>query len=282
MTSAVVSGRWERAAEQGLGRIAAELGAEVERLRADDEAERRARIREEAGSGVDLVFCVGPSFETAVYAEASAHPYCRFVIMQGRGRADNVAGIEFLPDGAGYVAGVVGGHIGDGGGVGVLRGSGGVWLEPLEEGFLRGFGSVAPRATPVTAGASDGPMELTRRGASVALYATDRAEPRVLAEARDAGLLLVAADAELVESEPDLVVAAIRVDVAEGMLRVAREVNEGSFAGGPYVFDLGSGVLDVVLNTSHPVAGEALLQEALELARSEVTAGIVEIERLGM
>jgi basic membrane lipoprotein Med (substrate-binding protein (PBP1-ABC) superfamily) len=282
MTSAVVSGRWERAAEQGLGRIAAELGAGVARLRADDEAERRALLRTEAGGGVDLIFCVGPGFASAVDAEASAHPGCRFVLLSWPGHSENVAGVQFLGDGAGYVAGAVAAHVGDGSAVGVVRGLGGVWLEALEEGFLRGFESVAPRSTSLTGGGAGVPWELVDQGVTVALYATDRAEPKLLAEARAAGLMLVAADLELLETEPELVIAAVHVDLAEAMFRVAREVKDESFAGGPYLFDLGSGVLDVVLNPDHPAAADGALEEALELARSEVTAGIVELEQLGI
>jgi hypothetical protein len=64
------------------------------------------------------------------------------------------------------------------------------------------------------------------------------------------------------------------------MVRVAREVQDGTFQGGPYVFDFGSGVLDVLLNPTMPATTLAPLQEALEVARSEVTAGLVEVETL--
>jgi hypothetical protein len=155
-------------------------------------------------------------------------------------------------------------------------------LEALEEGFLRGFRSVAPRSTSLIGGGAEGPKELADGGVRVALYATDRAEQRLLTEARAAGLMLIAAELDLLETEPELVFAAVHVDVAEAMLRVAREVKEESFTGGPYLFDLGSGVLDVVLNPDHPATGDGGLEEALELARSEVTAGIVELEQLGI
>jgi hypothetical protein len=64
-------------------------------------------------------------------------------------------------------------------------------------------------------------------------------------------------------------------------VRVAREGHDGTFLGEPYVFDFGSGVLDVLLNPTMPATRLAPLQEALEVARSEVTAGIVEVEKLG-
>jgi basic membrane lipoprotein Med (substrate-binding protein (PBP1-ABC) superfamily) len=280
LTSQSTSGRWERATEQGLGRIAAELEGDVARIRARDEAERRARFSELGRSGVELVFCVGPDFDELVYTEAAGFPSTRFVVLPGRGGGANVAGIEFLPEGAAYVAGVVAAHLRGASIVGVLRGTGGEWLEQLEEGFVTGFRSIHRNAEDVRVSPPDGPWELVAAGAEVALYATDQADEQVLAEAHDSGLVLVTTGVDLLEREPDVVAAAVHVDVAEAMVRVAREVQDGTFQGGPYVFDFGSGVLDVLLNPTMPATTLAPLQEALEVARSEVTAGLVEVEKL--
>jgi len=280
LTTTPLSGRWEKAAERGLGWIAAELDAEVLRLRADDEAERRALIAEQGRAGVDLVFCVGPGFARALYTETGEFPDTWFVILPARARGANVASVEFLPDGVGYVAGVAAAHLSDRDAVGVIRGSGGQWLDGLEEGFAGGFLSVRRDGREVAVVPPEGPWELVAEGVAVALYAADRIEPRVLAEAHDAGLLLIGTDPALIELEPDVVVAAVEVDVAEAMVRVAREVHDGTFRGGPYTFDFGSGILDVVINPTMPATSSSDLSEALDEARSEVTAGIVEVERL--
>jgi len=281
LTSQPVTGRWGLAAEQGLGRIAAELGADVERLRSAGTVQRRKRLIESGAQGVDLVFCVGPGFETELHSEAPAYPDTDFVLLPGRSHAVNVAAIEFVPEGAAYVAGVVAATLRDAKTVGVLRGSGGEWLEKLEAGFVEGFRSARPMAQIVAVAWPEGPWELAANGAEVALYATDRADARVLVMAHDAGLMLVSTEESLLAAEPDLVAAAVRVDVAEAMVRVAREARDGSFSGSVYSFDLGSGVLDVELNSSVPDANLPAMKNALELARSEVTAGIVEMEQLG-
>jgi basic membrane protein A len=282
ITSQPLSGRWERAAEQGLGRIAAVLDAEVTRRRSRNAAARRERLVRAGRAGVDLVFCVGPGFRRMVYTEASAFPGTRFVILPGRVQAANVAGIEFIPDGAGYLAGVVAGTLRSSDVVGVIRGSGQPWLEELERGFVSGFQSVHRRSESVVVAAPEGPWELASRGVEVALYAADDAEQQVLAAAHDAGLLLVATDTRLLADEPDVIAAAVVVDLPEAMLRLAREVRDGSFSGRIYGFDLGSGVLDVRLNQTLPGVSLPALKEALDMARSRVTAGIVEIEQLGI
>jgi hypothetical protein len=92
----------------------------------------------------------------------------------------------------------------------------------------------------------------------------------------------VASDPDSMNVEPEVVIAAVEIDLPEAMLRIAREVRDGTFSGRVFSFDLGSGVLDVALN---PDLGEdrlAVATDALEDARAEVTAGLVEFDGLGL
>lgn len=282
LTSHSLSGRWEKAAERGLGLIASELDAEVSRLRVDGPNGARTRLAAQGHAGVDLVFCVGACSERLLYTEAAAWPRTVFMMLPGSVSAKNVGGIRFLPEEVGYLAGAVVSAIAPDHRVGLIRGEGQPWLEVLEEGFVAGVRARHRRAVVETADGSNGVQELSSLGIGVALYACDRADPAVLAAARDAGILLVATDPEMVAAEPDLVVAAIVVDVPEAMLRVAREVRDGAFVGRVYSFDLGSGVLDVRVNRRLEPEMLASVSEALEMARSEVTAGLVEFDELGL
>jgi len=283
LTSVALSGRWERAAERGLGLIAAELDADVARSRAAGAADQRAMLRVLAGNGIDLVFCVGPDVEALVYTEAVAYPDTDFVIIPGEIHSANVGSVVFMPEEAGYLAGAVAAAASRRPAVGVLRGVGRPWLERLETGFAAGFRAAEPNAEVISTEGHDGPWQLRAAGVEVALYSTDQVDAQVLAAAHDAGLYLVGTDPSLLDAEPDFVIAAVDVDVAEAMLRVAREVHDRTFIGKVFAFDLGSGVLDVELNGGfRPPGGGPDLREALERARSEITAGWVEIEGLGI
>ena len=83
VTSAPLSGRWEREAERGLGRVGVELDAHVARLRAEDGETRRRVLADLGRTGVDLVFCVGSGFEAMLYAEVEAYPATRYVLLPG-------------------------------------------------------------------------------------------------------------------------------------------------------------------------------------------------------
>lgn len=282
VTSLPLTGRWEREAERGLGRIAANLGAEIARIRAESGGARRDAVVGLGGESIDLVFCVGPGFDAVLFTEAPAYQSTRYVSIPGGARGPNVAGIDFLTDGVGYLAGAVAATLATSADVGILRGAGGPWLESLETGFIEGVHSHRSKSEVPSADGVDGAWNLRDRGVRVALYATARADAAVLAAAHDAGVLLIVTDPDVMRSEPDLVIAAVDIDVAEAMLRVAREVHDGTFEGRVYAFDLGSGILDLELNQSLPIAVAPPVRDALETARSEVTAGFVEIENLGM
>lgn len=282
LTVRTVSGRWERAAERGLGQIAAELEADVARVRVDEPADERQLLAEQGQAGVHLVFCVGGSSESALYSVATEYPNTIFVQLPGRARAANVAGIRFLPEEVGYLAGAVAGALAPDGRLGLLRGGGQPWLEPLEEGYVAGFKSRWRRPRITVGEGADGVWQLSSAGVLMSLYAADTSDPQVLAAAHDAGLQLVVTDPELIDVAAHTVVAAVDVDVAEAMLRVSREVRDRTFAGREFAFDLGSGVLDVVVNPELAPDSLAAANEALEEARAEITAGLVEFDGLGL
>jgi len=282
LTARTVSERWERAAEGGLARIAAELDADVARVRGDEPENERNILAEQGRAEISLVFCIGGYSETTLYSVATAFPKTVFVMLPGRARARNVAGITFLPEEVGYLAGAVAGALSPDGQLGLLRGDGQPWLELLEEGYVAGFKSRWSRAEVKVGEGPDGAWELSSAGVLLALYVADRSDPEVLAAAQNAGVRLVTTDPEHLDAESDTVVAAVDFDVAEAMLRVSREVRDHTFQGRVFAFDLGSGVLDVVVNPALAPDTLAIAEGALEGARAEITAGLVEFDGLGL
>lgn len=282
LAARTVSERWERAAEGGLARIAAELDADVARVRGDEPENERNMLAEQGRAQISLVFCIGGYSETTLYSVATAFPKTVFVMLPGRARARNVAGITFLPEEVGYLAGAVAGALSPDGQLGLLRGDGQPWLELLEEGYVAGFKSRWSRAELKVGEGPDGAWELSSSGVLIALYVADRADPEVLAAAHNAGLRILTTDPEHLDTESDTVVAAVDFDVAEAMLRVSREVRDHTFQGRVFAFDLGSGVLDVVVNPVLAPDTRAIAEGALEGARAEITAGLVEFDGLGL
>jgi len=282
LMSTPTSEQWRSSASRGLQRIGSELDVVVSEVLVSSESEQRTLLQEHAGAGVNLIFCVGEGYAPLVFPLAPAHPATRFILLPGRGNGESSAGIEFRVEGAAYLGGVLAGLLSENGEVGVVFGSVGSWIDGAEEAFLAGFRSRHRGGERVGAHGPDGPWALAAQGVAVALYVADRAEPEVLSAAHTAGVRLVVTAPAALETDADVALAAIVVDVSEAMVRVAQEAVDGSFRGPVYAFDLGSGVVNLRLGPLLTEIPDPRVHEALEQARAEVTAGIVELESFGM
>jgi basic membrane lipoprotein Med (substrate-binding protein (PBP1-ABC) superfamily) len=272
-----------RDTSRGLALIASELGADVAELQRSEEVQRRSLLRELGDQGTDLVFCFGDVYEAAVFTEARAYPGTSFVIRPGSPSGRNVASISFLVEEPAFLGGVLAELIRQSKQqVGVIAGCSGSWIERAEEGFLAGMRSQGGIDELIRAEGADGPWALAAQGVAVALYACDSADPAVLAAAHDAGLQLIVTDARALRLDSDVVLASITIDLGEAMLRIAREVADGTFESQEYAFDLGSGVLDLKLSPAIDQVTARALQQVLASSRDAITAGWVEVEQLGI
>jgi basic membrane lipoprotein Med (substrate-binding protein (PBP1-ABC) superfamily) len=273
----------EESAKRGLALIAADLNADVALISEPDDQQRRAILRKLGDEGVDLVFCFGGVFEAAVYTEARTYPETSFVIRPGSPDAGNVASLSFLVEEPAFLAGVLADLVRQSKQkVGAIIGSGGPWLERIDEGFLAGLRSQKHRDELIRSDGPDGPWALAAQGVAVALYAADTADPAVLAAAHDAGVQLIVTDSRAMRTEADVVLAAVTIDLGQAMLRVAHEVAGDTFQSRDYAFGLGSGVIDLELSPSIDMRTADAIRQVLTTSRDAITAGWVEVEQLGL
>ncbi len=268
-------------AKKGLVRVAEERHSEPMNLgRVAPEAYRDA-VRQLGQNEVELVFCLGEGWAQVVYTESVAFPHTRFVVIGAEVSGGSSVGVTFVGEEATYLAGVLAAALRRSPVAGILAGGGGPWLERLESGYVAGFRSSGRKAEVVRFEGREGVGGLVEAGARVALYAAESADPEVLAAARAADLDLIVVDPGPLERNEPGVVAAISIDFAEAMLRVAQEADREDFKGRTFPFDLGSGVVDLQIAPSLRASENAGVIEALAKARAEITAGIAEIEKIG-
>jgi basic membrane lipoprotein Med (substrate-binding protein (PBP1-ABC) superfamily) len=273
----------EEGAGRGLALIAADLDADVALIAEPDDQQRRMILRELGDEGVDLVFCLGDVYQAAVYTEARAYPETSFVIRPGSPDDHNVASLSFLVEEPAFLAGVLADLVRQSRQkVGAIVGSGGPWLERVDEGFIAGLRSQGSDDELIRSDGPDGPWALAAQGVAIALYAADTADPAVLAAAHDAGVQLIVTDTRALRSEADVVLAAVTIDVGTAMLSVARDVANSSFQSRDYTFGLGSGVIDLKLSPSIDRQTARAIRQVLENSRTAITAGWVEVEQLGL
>ena len=78
-----------------------------------------------------------------------------------------------------------------------------------------------------------------------------------------------------------MVLASAVMDIPEAMVRVARTVQEGTFEGRIFTFDLASGVVGLTLNPALAGRVPETTSAALAEARSRISSGEVELEHFG-
>jgi basic membrane protein A len=262
--------------------MAAELRAGTGLVVGTSDRERRQALRDQSAGGIDLMFCIGSSLEAAVYTESRAYPRVRYVLVPGSPQGSNVAGMRFQLEEPAFLGGVLAGLLSQGRHVGAIQGEDGPWLDHVGDAFLAGARSEDAGAELIRVDGAEGPWVLAAQGVRVALYTAQTADRAVMAAAHDAGVQLILTDAEAMAELPDVVLAAITVDLPEAMLRVAREVRDGTFRARLYTFDIGSGVVDLELSPGFDRSVAPAITDVLDAKRAEINAGWFEIEQLGI
>lgn len=274
-----VGPQWVRE-DARIGRVLDEtFGAEVVAVRVFTANERRTGIEAAASQGSDLVVCVGSGFDRSIQTVAPRYPRTAFVIDHGDVVGPNVSRMEFLLSGAAYLGGVTAAVLA-GSTTGVVDLGKGPVTDDVEAGFEQGFRCRFPWGKIQRVSGVEGIEILADNRVMIALCAAGEPHPGLLAFAEASGVQLVTVGQPVESTLDDAVIAAIVVDVAEAVSRIAADVVDDTFIGRVYAFDLGSGVVDLKL---HPSISENVdLQVALDQGRAAVNAGMVEIEGLGL
>jgi basic membrane lipoprotein Med (substrate-binding protein (PBP1-ABC) superfamily) len=275
-----VDAMWQEQADAVLRRLRDDLGLVVSRELVRGPGGRQRALESCGRDEVDLVLCVGQAFERPVLALAQRYGMTAFVLAPGSVTASNVAVIDFQPFGAAYIGGVVAAVEG-GDTAGVILGDGDPWLDAVTAGFEDGFRSRHPSGRVIAATGTAGVHELSEARVEVALYAASRADADVIEAARASGLRLIGIGHRALRQHPEVVIAAVSVDLPEAVDRITRDVLDGTFQGRSYVFDLGSGVVDLSLSPGLRDTWTDRDRAQVDEARAAVTAGLVELERMG-
>lgn len=231
--------------------------------------------------GISLIVCTGGGYERALELIAPRYPKTFFLVQDTRLRGSNIRNLRFRLNGASYLAGIAASLLHPEA-LGVIRGCGGPWLESVESGFRDSLLKQHFRKPVPDYPSVDALLEAPPPRASVALYACDAPDPELLRRALKAKIMLIGigVSAEGVVKSP--CAGRIILDLQEALRRVAEDVLHASSEESGYEFDLGSGVIDFRINPEIEALNTPEALQKLEEARSAITAGVVEIEQMGM
>lgn len=280
LTTETVEEMWRAQGEIVLEGLRVEFGAEATRVSVKDSESRRAALRAFGEEEIDLVFCVGSAFGREVLTVAQHYPRTAFVLSPGTVTASNVAVLDFQPFGAAYIGGVVAATEG-GNRVGIVIGDGDSWLDVMTSGFEEGFRSRFPSGKTYQASDSQAIAPWPEDAVSVAMYATDLLDAEIMHAVQSSGLKIIGVGQSSIREYPEVVIAAVSVDLPEAVARITRDVLDGTFRGRSYTFDLGSGVVDLIISPELQASWTDDELMRIDEARAAVNAGLVELEHMG-
>lgn len=286
----VTDAGWNAAAFAGLDAIGERLAATTAHAEASSPAEFEEAFRAFAARGAELVFGHGFEFQDAALTVAAEYPQSAFAVTSGLAVSDNVAGVVFRLEEAAYLAGVLAAGVSDSGVTGMV---GGMEIPPVRlvfDGYRRGFLDARPDGVVKevyiggwedAAAGRQAALSLIGQGADVVLQDADAAGLGVFQACRERGVWAIGSNADQSDAAPGVVLASATMDIPEAMVRVAEDVAGGSFQGGLYVFDLASGLVELVMNPALAENVPSEVRDALTEAHSAVVDGTVDLAHFG-
>ena len=252
------------AAAVGLDRAAAELGIEFSEASANEDGTNREELLAlQASEGADLVIGVGFLFGEPMANVAAEFPETSFAIVDSVVDVPNVAGLIFAEEQGSFLTGVAAGLTTQTNTVGFIGGVNMGLIQAFEAGFLAGVQAVDPSIQVISQYVTEPPdfagfndpaagrviaQSMFEQGADVIYHAAGGTggglfqAAKDYSESNDTHVWAIGVDSDQYltageEFQPHILTSMLkRVDVA--VFNTIQAVQDGTFSGGPQVFDL--------------------------------------------
>ncbi len=248
---------WNAGAYAGLVAIRDSLGASISHIQTRTPAEFEENFRQYGAQGYALVVGHGFEFQDAAMRVAPDYPNTVFVCTSGNSTGPNLAGMNFAFEEASFQAGMIAGQLTTSGTIGAI---GGQELPPVRASFVafeRGAMMTNPSVNvllsylgtwdDVSAGKEQALAQISR-GADIIFQNADAAGLGIFTAARERNVLTFGANANQNDVAPEHIIGSVFIDLPKALMRVAREVQSGTFKGTVYQFGMRAEVVSLVIN----------------------------------
>ncbi len=229
---------WNALAYEGLMAIRDRLDAEVSQVETKTPAEFEEGFRDYARRGFHLVFGHGFEFQDAAAAVAPDFPNTVFITTSGSTVRDNVAPLRFMLEEATYLAGMLAGLMSETGVAGAVGGMAIPSVESTLRAFRAGAVAVRPDFKVIVSytgnwddvgAAKEAANAQVQQGADFLIHNADAAGLGVFQAAQARNVLAFGTNKDQNEIAPEVVLASAVIDIPGAFLRVASEVQQGTF-----------------------------------------------------
>jgi basic membrane protein A len=274
---------WNAAAYDGLQLIARQLGAEVATVQTTSPADFDDAFRDFAARHFNLIFAHGFEYTDAALKAGHDFPQSEFIVTSGSASSANVASLSFKIEEAAYVEGVLAGGMTRSGVAGTI---GGIELPAIKltfDGFRRGFLAARPDGRVLTAftgsfddvgAAKEAARAEISEGADFLFHDADAAGLGVFAAARQAHIYAFGANRNQNAVFPDVVIASAVTSIPDAFLKLAGEVQAGTFHAGMLELGMKDGMVHVIINPQLESRIPPTVMDRVKHAESQLTSGV--------
>lgn len=276
---------WNQIAYDALKQMEKELGAEIAyvELPSDPSAYEKT-FRDFSAQGCKFILGHGNEFEDSAKVVSKEYPNVFYFISSSRMYAGNVIGLNTDASQGTYLFGIIAAKMGKGAGL-----VGGMEIPPIAEtftGFVNGAKSVDPNFKVNSmylgnwtdaAGAKEAGIGFTKQGADFLVPNADFASSGVFQACVEANVNCFGLFGDNTAQAPKNVVANLTVNYGAGLVKIAKEVKEGTFKPTKNVeFGLkDTEVFAVIYNDKADKPVTAEVKKAVEEATKKIIAGEV-------
>ncbi len=279
---------FNQSAYEGIKSAESNFGAYIEFVETTDAKDYAANISSFADKGYDVIVTVGFALGQATLEAAAQYPDIDFIgVDQYQDEAvDNVAGIVFPEDKAGFMAGALAGMLSESGTVAAVLGTDLIpAVVAFKEGYENGAYYVNPDVNLISTyhpGGLDVAFAAPEWGASTAKQAIDQGADVIFGAggktgngalievANNSGLYCIGVDSDqwetVPEARPCLVSSAMKL-ITPAVLDLIGMSKDGNFPGGNFVGDVG-------LAPFHDFDG--LVSDEIKSRLAEIEAGLLD------
>jgi len=277
---------WNALAYEGLLAIRDQLGAEISQIQTRTPAEFEEGFRDYARRGFDLVFGHGFEFQDAAAAVAPEFPATVFITTSGNTVRKNVAPLRFMLEEATFLEGMLAASLSRTGKAGVVGGMEIPSVKSTVVAFEAGARSIRPDFGILSAyignwedvgAAKEAALAQIQQGADYIFHNADAAGLGVFQAAQEKGVRAFGANKNQNDVAPEVVIASAVADIPAAFVRVAREVQDGTFVGKVEKMGMKEGVVSLVLNPRLQSTIPADVQQRIEETRKGILAGTVQV-----
>jgi basic membrane protein A and related proteins len=275
---------WNGGAYQGLLGIRDSLDARVSHVQSRTPAEFEENFRLYGSQGYRLVIGHGFEFQDAALRVAPTYPATVYLVTSAAiAKAPNLAGLRFAFEEPSYLAGFLAGSMTRSGVVGSI---GGTELPPVKSSFeafaagaraarrdVRVITSYIGNWDDVSAGREQALAQIAS-GVDVIFQNADAAGLGVFQGARQSrNVWVIGSNADQNDIVPEITLGSVVIDLPRAFLRVARDIQDGSFAAKVYDLGIEADVVRLTLNPQRLADIPATVRERVDSVAVAMRAG---------